>query len=55
MSYWHLAMEPQPVSFMVMAGYTQNSSKHVTKQGQGMSFHMEGIFNPVLMLNMGQV
>lgn len=54
MSYWHLAMKSQPVSFMAMAGYTQNPSKHVAKQGQGM-IRVEGIFNPDLMLNMGQV
>lgn len=35
MSYWHLAMESQPVCFIVMAGYTQNPFKHVAKQGAG--------------------
>lgn len=54
MSSWHLAMESKPVYFMVMAGYTQNPSKHVAKRGQAMS-HVEGIFSPVLVLNMGQV
>jgi hypothetical protein len=51
MAYWSLATESQPVCFMVMEGYTQNPSIYVAKQGQGMD-HVEGVFNPVLVLNM---